>query len=127
MVADCFRTRIGYTEIYVAQDLKAVADCFRTRIGYTDTARVPLDLRLRTAFGPGLVTLKTLTWQKAQSLRTAFGPGLVTLTRLPVSSHLTLRTAFGPGLVTLAALSRNERFSCGLLSDPDWLHSTSST
>ena len=77
---------------------------------------------LRTAFGPGLVTLTSEESRGVDLLRTAFGPGLVTLTRSTRGQRLTLRTAFGPGLVTLQAVDRPKYWGCGLLSDPDWLH-----
>ena len=65
----------------------------------------PRELGLRTAFGPGLVTLDDQTLQAAHELRTAFGPGLVTLHNVSEPQENMLRTAFGPGLVTL--LSRH--------------------
>ncbi len=56
-VADCFRTRIGYTLGALEYTLHCVADCFRTRIGYTTDIRSAPVSRLRIAFGLGSVTL----------------------------------------------------------------------
>ena len=49
-VADCFRTRIGYTSTSHLLSRLNVADCFRTRIGYTHCGDWKLPLRVADCF-----------------------------------------------------------------------------
>ncbi len=110
-VADCSRTRIGYTPLNRPR-AREVADCSRTRIGYTASKIAAAWPSLRIARGLGSVTLAPGLGVHQPQLRIARGLGSVTLEATAPTMSSRLRIARGLGSVTLA---RRAVRSAGLL------------
>jgi hypothetical protein len=102
-VADCFRTRIGYTDCFTNPKLKSVADCFRTRIGYTG----PRLAKLSAAVADCFRTRIGYTYRRAHVAH--FGVADCFRTRIGYTIHAPLEGA------TQQASDTN----CGVLVSPN--------